>query len=191
MAKKSVAPNNVPNTEPIDDLPAESHTDPEDAEAEEEFHTDPEDAEREDQIVEYHTDPEDADEDESSGSNPPLLSAELLKSQPSEAPTTVKVPWDKLTRRQRKVLRDERGISMQELRAEALKNGVLEAGIAAQVKRGVRPADKVAGARVSKTRRSKRHEKKRRTRKPEMSGKQQILESRKKQSGRGSVKRKG
>lgn len=172
-----------------DASPAEEefHTDPEDEDAGPEFHTDPEDAD-EGELVEYHTESEDAEDEDNAKSNPPLLPAELLKSKPSEAPATVQLPWDKLTRAEKKALRDERGTSMKELRAEAVKTGALQAGLAAQIKRGVRPADKVAGGRIAKTRKSKRNEKKRRQTKPDLSAKQQILEQRKSQSGRGSVK---
>lgn len=194
MAKKQVPKAKL--VEPSDsqsdmsDAPAaneEFHTDPEDEDLEQESHTDPEDAD-EDELVEYHTESEDAEDEDNAKSNPPLLPAELLRSKPSEAPATVQLRWDKLTRAEKKALRDERGISMKELRAEAAKTGALEAGLAAQIKRGVRPADKVAGGRIAKTRKSKRNEKKKRQTKPDLSAKQQILEQRKAQSGRGSVK---
>lgn len=184
LLKAEPVPVPAPTSDSEPDLALEEeeefHTDPEDADEDEEL-DDPEDAEDGEEI-EYHTEPEDEDSPPTK-SNPPLLPAELLKSKPSEAPATVQVPWKKLTRAERKALRDERGISMQKLRAEAPKSGVLEAGLAAQIKRGVRPADKVAGGRIAK-----RKSKRKAAKKAEMSGKQQLLEQRKTQSGKGRMK---
>ena len=78
-----------------------------------------------------------------------------------------------MSQKEKKALRDELGVSMRELRSEAQKNGVLDAGKMAQLKRGMRPAERVAGGRVAK--------RKRRTgkqAKPEMSGRQKLVEQR-------------
>ena len=142
---------------------------------------------------EFHT----ASEDESDAENvrsAPLLPTELLKSKPTTKSAPVKTSWDKLSQREKKALRDEIGISMKELRTQVQGTGVIEAGRAAQVKRGILPADKVAGSRIAKKRKRKGREPK-----IEASGKQRLIEQRRQralQNARGSVqpvvkKRKG
>lgn len=174
--------------------------------AEEEFHTEDESEDEEDAAPiaeddlegeEFHTTSEDEDEEEGDVEDvrsAPLLPAELLKSKPTSKSTPVKLSWDKLTQKEKKALRDEMGISMKELRSQVQGTGVIEAGKAAQVKRGILPADKVAGSRISKKR-------KRNGREPkiESSGKQKLIEAKRQralQNARGSVqpvmkKRKG
>lgn len=139
----------------------------------EEFHTDPEDASDE----EFHTDPEDASDGEPAHVNDAaLLPPELLKSKPADAPALHAKSWDQLTQKEKKELRDERGISMRELREEALGTGIVEAGKVAQIRRGIRPADKVAGGRIAKKRRTKG----RTDIMPALSGKQKMLHQRQK-----------
>lgn len=168
--KQRKAPAEKPNPV-IEDIPtsedepleAEYHTEP--SEDEEEVAAEPDNA-----LEEYHTDPEDA-----SDASPeiPLLPTALLKSKPS-APAA-QINWESLSREEKKTLRDELGMSMRELRGEAQKNGVLDAGKMAQLKRGIRPAERVAGGRVAKKKNKRRTGAHAKT---EMSGRQKLVEQR-------------
>lgn len=156
------------------------------------YHTQPSDDEEtgptEEAPAEYHTDSEDAsDASPESENDIPLLPAELLNSKPT-APSTLgtRIDWDSMTQKERKALRDDLGVSMRELRTEAQRNGVIDAGKMAQLKRGIRPAEKVAGGRVAKRKKRKGGKQER----PAMSGKQKLIEQRgretKKRGARGS-----
>lgn len=159
----------------------------EDEVMEQEYHIEPSEASDQDEPAEeeFHTDPEDASPSPEPQENSiPLLPTALLKSTPS-APSKL-LDWDKMSQRERKALRDELGVSMKELRSEAQRNGVLDAGRMAQMKRGIRPAEKVAGGRVVKRKRRGGGAGKGKA-KAEKSGRQRLVEER----GREVKKRKG
>ncbi|EME47161.1 hypothetical protein DOTSEDRAFT_69204 [Dothistroma septosporum NZE10] len=167
----------------LDDAEEEFHTEDE-SEAEDAAHLAGEDSEEE-----FHTASEDEEEpdDESEtrvARSAPLLPAALLKSKSTTNPVPVKISWDQLSRADKKALRDEMGVSMKQLRTQVQGTGVLEAGRAAQVKRGILPADKVAGSRIARRKRKGREPK------IEASGKQTLIEARKQRAllnARGSV----
>lgn len=114
-------------------------------------------------------------ETQPSATDPPLLPAELLKPLPSPANSprhAVSIPWSQMTRAQKKgQRRSSRQAKKREwdrLRREANETGVLQAGKAAQLKRGIKKArDKVKSGRIEKKEKSK------------PSGRQQLLEQRK------------
>jgi hypothetical protein len=131
---------------------------------EEEFHTssgedNSEDEDREEHLLESTT---------------PLLPPEILKPLPSPAQSPADIPWGKLSRKEK---RAERNRSRQakkrvwdQLRESSKGTGVLEAGKAAQAKRGVGSGkDRVTTGRIEK----------KSSHKPKTSGRQQLLEHRK------------
>lgn len=113
---------------------------------------------------------------------PPLLPAQLLKPLPSPAYSLwnhVSIPWDQMTRKQKKAerLRSRKAAKrewhtmqrdLERLQREAKDTGALEAGRIAQVKRGiVKARDKIKSGRVEKKT------------KPQVSGRQRLLQERK------------
>jgi hypothetical protein len=104
----------------------------------------------------------------------PLLPPEILKPLPSPAQSPADIPWEKLSRKEK---RAERNRSRQakkrvwdQLRDDAKGTGVLEAGKAAQANRGVHSLkDRVTAGRIEK----------KSSRRPKTSGRQQLLEHRK------------
>lgn len=132
---------------------------------------------------EYHTDESDSDaysEDANTVPRhaPPYLPAHLLEftsTSESFAPPRLSVPYDELTKQQRRNIRKRKWNTEQnklrKLKAEAQANGVLAAGKAAQIKRNVLPkSNRVRSGRVGKKRKPER---------VEVSGRQRILEQRK------------
>jgi hypothetical protein len=167
-----------------DDKPALKKRQPEqihhDEDSEEESEEDeedegPEDAEVVDDAVEeeFHTEDSDQDDEEDETkpkqTAPPYLPASLLN---STATTTIPdvhlrdIPWQQLSRKQKKNLKSRS--HQKKIRDAAKGSGVLEAGKAAQKKRGI--LAKVKTGRVEKS-------------KVETSGKQKLLEQRKKMVG--------
>ena len=135
---------------------------------------------------EYHTeesDKEDVDEDESdtelelAQNATPLLPEELLKPLPSPAYSLqhpINIPWEQMTRQQRVSQRNRSRKAKKRvweaLRRDSQGTGVVEAGRAAQYKRGLLlQREKVSSGRVAKKRRPA----------AEASGRQQLLEQRK------------
>ncbi|KAK3725380.1 hypothetical protein LTR37_000350 [Vermiconidia calcicola] len=129
---------------------------------------------------EYHTESEgedDVDHGAEHGvpwNSPPLLPAELLKPLPSPTHSlqAISIPWEQMTRQQKKAQRNRsrqgKKKAWDRLRQEAEGTGVLEAGKAAQMKRGVgAPKEKVKTGRVEKQS------------KPKACGRQHMLEQRK------------
>ncbi|KAK4632416.1 hypothetical protein CLAFUW4_02537 [Fulvia fulva] len=158
---------------------------------EEEFHSEDESEDADIAAIaedeeEFHTASGDEGDDEDDHvPSAPLLPASLLKSKPTSTSVPVKISWNSLSRHQKKALRDEMGVSMKELRTQVQGTGVIEAGRAAQLKRGILPADKVAGSRIAKKRKRKGGQPK-----IESSGKQKLIEERKRrmlENARGSV----
>ncbi|KAK4504645.1 hypothetical protein PRZ48_002606 [Zasmidium cellare] len=160
----------------------------EDEQLEQDYHTEASDDEDEaneleDAPEEFHTDSEDASDASPPPQNDtPLLPTALLKSKPS-APTA-RIDWESMSQKEKKALRDELGVSMKELRNEAQKNGVLDAGKMAQLKRGIRPAERVAGGRVAKRKKRKTGKQD----KPEMSGRQKLIEQRSRETRKSGVR---
>lgn len=134
---------------------------------------------------EYHTEESDNDpEEEETGSEheapnttAPLLPKELLKPLPSPAYSLqhpVIIPREQMTRRQKVIQRNRDRKAKKRvwdrLRQDTQGTGVLEAGKFAQIKRGIAPKkEKVKSGRVTKQRNVK----------PQVSGRQQLLEQRK------------
>ena len=133
---------------------------------------------------EYHTEESDdevaKEQNDGSGSDTPrpsapLLPEELLKPLPSPAYSlqdAVTIPWDQMTRPQKRAERNRNRQSKKKvwdrLRRETQGTGVIEAGKAAQIKRGlIRASDRVKAGRVGKKT------------KTQISGRQQLLEQRK------------
>lgn len=136
---------------------------------------------------EYHTDPEDEsadteDDEFTEGqlqNTAPLLPAELLKPLPSPATSlqqTVLIPREQMTREQKVSQRNRNRKAKKRvwdrLRRDSEGSGVLEAGKVAQAKRGVVSLrrDKLESGRVAKRRKNGEGQ---------VSGRQQLLESRK------------
>ncbi|EMC92264.1 hypothetical protein BAUCODRAFT_151683 [Baudoinia panamericana UAMH 10762] len=136
-------------------------------------------------VEEYHTEEEDDDDGDGGDENElaptmaqkdvaPYLPAHLLTAQPTEPvrEDALSEPWESMTRPQKRGrqarLRQRRKKQLKRLQDEAGANGVLEAGRLAQGRRGV----------ASKA--SKSHAKDAR---PVLSGRQQMLEQRKRQRG--------
>lgn len=143
---------------------------------EEEFHT--EDSEGSEDGIAAECDPDIAGT--TNAPNIPLLPESLLKALPSAArlaPSLAKIPWDQLTPKQKKARRNNsremKKRTYDRLLAEAKESGVLEAGKAAQRKRGVVPRvkkDRVRSGRVEKKEAAK----------VKVSGRQRLMEDRKK-----------
>jgi hypothetical protein len=140
----------------------------------------------EEEEQEYHTeesDEEDLDEDESGSEHElaersaPLLPNELLKPLPSPAYSLqqpVNIPWEQMTRQQRVAQRNRSRKAKKRvwdaLRRDSQGTGVLEAGKAAQLKRGLAlQREKVKSGRVTK----------KTQRVFQASGRQELLEQRK------------
>ncbi|KAK5128976.1 hypothetical protein LTR85_000309 [Meristemomyces frigidus] len=128
---------------------------------------------------EYHTEEssdEGADEDAPLRAAP-YLPAHLLDPLPSPAQSAeqaVSIPWAQMTRSQKQAERSRRKRAYEKLRRDTTGSGVLQAGKAAQVKRGVVPGkDRVKSGRVGKKS------------KVQVSGRQQLLEERKRMVERG------
>ncbi|KAK5164458.1 uncharacterized protein LTR77_009664 [Saxophila tyrrhenica] len=135
---------------------------------------------------EYHTssseqeNPEDLEFNTSLQPRAPLLPAEVLKPLPSPTRSLQDIPLERMTRKQK---RAERNRSRQakkavwdQLRAEAKGSGVLEAGKVAQLKRGAgKSKEKVRSGRVEKAGGKKTKAK------SKVSGRQEMLEDRKRQ----------
>lgn len=148
---------------------------------EEEFHT--EDSESSKDGTDAESDQGESDLDAGAiAPGVPLLPESLLKHIPQSAPplkTLANVPWDQLTPKQKKDRRNNsRKTKKREydrLQGEVKGTGVLEAGQAAQKKRGVAPVkkEKVRSGRVEKKGKTKAKAK------AKMSGKQQMIEQRK------------
>lgn len=142
-------------------------------EGEEEFHT--EDSENSEDVEDDGGSDLEGDE---SASGVPLLPESLLKHIPQaaqSAPSLADVPWEKLSSKQKKARRNNsrkmKKRQYDRLRGEVKGTGVLEAGKAAQEKRGIPPAkkDKVRSARVEKKTREANS----------VSGRQKMLDNRK------------
>ncbi|KAK3717007.1 hypothetical protein LTR37_006062 [Vermiconidia calcicola] len=130
---------------------------------------------------EYHTESEGEDDvDHGAGtgvpwSSAPLLPAELSKPLPSPVHSlqAISIPWEQMTRQQKKAQRNRsrqgKKKAWDRLREEAEGTGVLEAGKAAQMKRGIVASkkEKVRTGRVEKQS------------KPKTSGRQHMIEQRK------------
>lgn len=151
---------------------------------EEEFHTEDSDASEGGLDAGAEQDEEsDVDADGSAASGIPLLPESLLKQLPQRkppAPSLAHIPWDQLTPKQKRARRNnsrkEKKREYDRLREEAQGTGVLEAGKAAQKKRGIVPAvkrDRVKSGRVEKKGRDK----------VRVSGRQQMIEQRKRAVG--------
>lgn len=144
----------------------------------EEFHTDSGSSNEDDDDGESEDEPCTPEDDEIAplgmAGDPPLLPPELLKpllSPAISAQPVTEIPWTQLTRTQKKTRRNhERAAKKKvwdELRRNAKGTGVLEAGKAAQAKRLLARSDRVRAGRVEKKS------------KPVVSGRQQLLETRK------------
>ena len=134
---------------------------------------------------EYHTEESDEDSDvkesdseqEIPNTTAPLLPKELLKPLPSPAYSLqqpINIPWEQMTKQQKATQRNSNRKAKKrvwdKLRKDTQGTGVLEAGKLAQLKRGIAPRkDKVKSGRVTKQRNVK----------PQVSGRQQLLEQRK------------
>ena len=108
----------------------------------------------------------------------PLLPIEILKPLPSPVQSLEVVPWDRLTRKQKVARRNQsrqaKKLQWEQLRRSTNGTAVLEAGKAAQLKRGVIPSKtKVRSGRVGKKTNAK----------VRMSGRQQLVEDRKRLAG--------
>ena len=154
-----------PVSSPRDELNGASH----DLEhVEEEYHTE----ESDEGVAEEENDDIDA-----AVSSAPLLPKELLKPLPSpaySAHNAVGITRDQMTRPQKRAQRNRSRQAKkrvwERLRTETQGTGVVEAGKAAQIKRGVLPAkNRVKSGRVEKSGKTK------------VSGRQQLLERRKRQ----------
>ena len=120
--------------------------------------------------------------DPSSTKAGPYLPAHLLKAPLPSSPQVQPTPAKDLSRKQKKGQpRTNRQLKKQQwdqLRADAQANGVLEAGKATQVKRGVlRESDRVRSGRVGKKRKAG----------VELSGRERMLEERKRERAGGST----
>lgn len=119
---------------------------------------------------------------------PPYLPLHLLRTAADAgeaAPDTAAIPWEQMTRKQKRRQRKSRIRAKkgqwEELRQVAKGSGVLEAGKFAQAKRGVVPArDKVTRGMVEK------RKMKRKPSEPRLSGRQQMLEQRRRLRERNS-----
>lgn len=149
--------------------------------AEQEYHTEESDADDEEELQENEK-PDSVEHDEPSDSEldlpaaePPLLPTELLKPLPSPANSMwnhINIPWDRMTRKQKRTERNRTRKAAKrqwdQLRYDAMRTGAIQAGKVAQARRGIVPSvDKVRRGRVEKQR------------KPEISGRQKVLEDRK------------
>ncbi|KAK3057376.1 hypothetical protein LTR09_001559 [Extremus antarcticus] len=128
---------------------------------------------------EYHTSDEDAsgleDDDPENvvAYRAPLLPAEVLKPLPSPVLSLQDIPWERMTRKQKRAQRNQsrqaKKAVWDQLKEDASGTGVLEAGKVAQLKRGVgQPRKRVKSGRVQKSQT-----------KPRVSGRQQLIEQRK------------
>jgi hypothetical protein len=144
----------------------------------------------EEQEQEYHTstdsqassdNDEEEDDIEDDGQRPPsapLLPPELLRPLPSPAQSPVVIPYSQMTRKQKRAQRNHsrqaKKAVWEQLREGSGGTGVLEAGQVAQLKRGVGVSESDGQRKV----RSGRVEKKKKL-KPKFSGRQQLVEERK------------
>ena len=161
--------------------------------AEEEFHTEDEsDVSDEEEDANKpgannnNEEESDSDSDEDVG-GVPLLPESVLKQATDSAQALQNIagiPWEKLTRKQKKARRHNsrkaKKRDYDRLREQTKGSGVVEAGKVAQVKRGVAPLpprNKVAGGRVQKRGKAG----------VQASGRQQMLEERKRSVGRADV----
>lgn len=145
-----------------------------------EYHTEEDSEEGEDgtevqQLEDQPDDPSDSDNDDVAANNPPLLPDELLQPQSTvDSIRAISIPWHRMTRKQKKAQRSRSRQAKKRiwdgLRQETEDTGVLEAGRFAQLKRGiVSMKEKVKSGRIEKKT------------KPQASGRQQLLEQRKRQ----------
>lgn len=156
---------------------------------EEEFHTEDSDGSEADIGAEAESENEDESDLENAVNAPgiPLLPSHLLKSQPKpvvSAPALASIPWDQLTAKQKKARRSNsrkmKKRTYDRLREETKGTGTLEAGKVAQVKRNVIPA-------VWRKVRSGRVEKKRGAEGVRASGRQAMVEERKRDVRKSAV----
>jgi len=191
--------------DPVDDSPSPSVTSDDTSEAGagakqqvEEFHTDDSDVSTSDDEEpapgeEYHaedSEDEDIEDDEQPQKAAPYLPEHLLRPLPSPAQSgqAAHIPWEQLTRAQkatrRRKERHSKGRLLERLQRDAKGSGVLEAGKAAQARRGIVGTMTAARNKVK----SGRVEKKA---KVAVSGRQRILENRKRvvQQGTGQMTR--
>lgn len=149
---------------------------------EQEYHTSDSEDRTGDDLSRVDDEDEVNNEDRAVPPTAPLLPLNILQTRPPPTQAVADIPWDRLTRKQKQARRNRsrkmKKAAMELVRSGIEGNGVLEAGRAAQSRRGVLTSattDRVRGGRIEK-----------RERKEVVSGRQRVLEERKRLVGKDS-----